>query len=106
VQQLLDDKMLRGLLLDELHELLSFLRSRLLDMANTQNSAFVASASEVIQDISAAKVQAWLQVYTLPRRSQCNEMKCFPTCLCGTSDCRACSWCGTGGAECGGPADR
>lgn len=62
MSQLLYDAALRGCLLDELYELLSFLQSRLQDMASTQNSAFLVSLTDVVEEASSAGIQSWLQV--------------------------------------------
>ncbi len=59
--RLLNDGEMRGCLLDELHELTAFLRSRLTELTSS-SSTFIADTSDVLQDMSAGKINSWLQV--------------------------------------------
>ncbi len=59
--RLLNDGEMRGCLLDELHELTAFLRSRVTELTSS-STTFVADTPDALQDVSAGKVTAWLEV--------------------------------------------
>lgn len=61
VFQLLSDGEMRGCLLDELHELTAFLRSRVTEQTSS-SSTFIVDTPDALQDVSAGKINSWLQV--------------------------------------------
>ena len=59
--RLVSDGELRSSLLDELHELSAFLRSRASELTSSSGS-FVADAADAMPDVSAGTVNGWLLV--------------------------------------------
>jgi len=68
ISQLVNDGEVRGRLLDELHELAAFLRIRAAELASSSSSTFIADARDDLQDISAGKINGWLQVKDFAER--------------------------------------
>ncbi len=69
--RLVSDGELRSSLLDELHELSAFLRSRASELTSS-SSSFLADTPNALQDLSAGTVNGWLQVRS-PLRLFCNR---------------------------------
>lgn len=62
ISQLVNDGEVRSQLLNELHELAAFLRTRAAELASSSSSTFIADAHDALQDISAGRTNDWLQV--------------------------------------------